>query len=280
MAEVNFKLDDCEKYDCVFLSLGAGLQSSVMYYMACMGFDGMPKIDFAIFSDTEDEPQHTYKTLEDLIKYGKQTNGPEIVVINKLGKLSAPMINKNAKRISSIPAFTKNEDGTVSMIRRQCTPDYKIEPIKRYAKEYLGIKKGERMGQLKILALQGITTDEATRMKAPQDKWYDHGYPLCTMRMSRYDCELWLAKYGFDKIEKSACVYCPYHGNDEWRRIKENKKDWLLACEVDDAIRDSSCFGINSPLYLHRSVTPLREVDLGSNDNDLFQNECDGYCGL
>lgn len=277
---VNFNLDGLDSYDLVYLSLGAGLQSSVLYYMACLGIAGMPKVAYAGFADPGDEPQHTYDTLKKLIEFGKKHNGPPIHIISKDGeKLSESILNRR-KRIASIPGFTIDSKGSVGMLRRQCTNEYKIEVLKSHSKRFIGVEKGCRMGSRKILCLQGITTDEATRMKAPVEQWNHVGYPLITMRMSRYDCSLWLDKNGFEQIEKSACVYCPYHNNHEWRKIKTVKKDWELACSVDKAIRNATKSGIKQPVFLHRDCKPLDEIDFSEDNNDLFSYECEGFCGL
>ena len=35
----------------------------------------------------------------------------------------------------------------------------------------------------------------------------------------------------------------------------------------------------DEPIYLHRQLKPLDEVDFGKQQ-DLFDEECEGYCGL
>lgn len=42
---INFELKDLDQYDLIYLSLGAGVQSSCLFYMACIGDPIMPKID-------------------------------------------------------------------------------------------------------------------------------------------------------------------------------------------------------------------------------------------
>lgn len=50
------------------LSLGAGVQSSTLALMAARGeVPGFPKLDCAIFADTQDEPASVYRWLEWLI---------------------------------------------------------------------------------------------------------------------------------------------------------------------------------------------------------------------
>ncbi len=213
---INFELEDLEQYDLVYLSLGAGVQSSCLFYMACIGDPIMPKIDFAVFSDTGDEPQYVYKQLEYLQELGEQYNIPVHIVSRDGEAMSKDIFDKKSTRFASIPAFTKNPDGSTGMLRRQCTVEFKIFPIVKFVKKQLCHKKYQRINK-KVLALQGISLDEIQRMKEPKDKWCDSGYPLVTARMNRHDCTIWTRNNNFMEVEKSACVYCPYHGNKEWQ---------------------------------------------------------------
>lgn len=56
-----------------FLSLGAGVQSSTIYLMAC---EGQEQIDAAIFADTGWEPWWVYQHLDGLEKVGKAAGIP------------------------------------------------------------------------------------------------------------------------------------------------------------------------------------------------------------
>lgn len=275
---INFTLTELDQFDLTYLSLGAGVQSSALFYMACIGDPIMPKIDFAVFSDTGDEPQYTYDQLGYLTDLSKQYNIP-LHIISKDGQpMSAPIFDPKHK-FSSIPCFTIDDDGKRGMLKRQCTNEYKIEPIKRHVRKEMGYEKGQRVKK-KVLCLQGISLDEITRMKESRDKWQHNGFPLITARMNRNDCAIWTKANGFREVEKSACVYCPFHGNHEWRLVKENKKDWELAVAVDEAIRYSTKEGKNRPVYLHQDCKPLTEIDFQEDMPDLFDNECDGICGI
>ena len=94
----------------------------------------------------------------------------------------------------------------------------------------------------------------------------------------------WLEDYGVPhETPRSACVFCPFHSDDEWRRVRRNDADWKRACEIDDALRDEKSVvnrGLDSQLYVHRSCRPLREVDLDDSQMSLFDMECEGGCGL
>jgi hypothetical protein len=105
------------------LNLGAGVQSTALYLMFSVGeFDEM--LDYAIFSDTQEEPQGVYNHLEWLRSLG----GPPIL-IDSAGKLGDDLVhgrNSTGQRFASIPAFTSATPGqSGGMLRRQCTAEYK-----------------------------------------------------------------------------------------------------------------------------------------------------------
>lgn len=52
------------------LSLGAGVQSTTIYLLACEGV--IPPFDAAIFADTGWEPRRVYEHLERLERYGAE----------------------------------------------------------------------------------------------------------------------------------------------------------------------------------------------------------------
>ena len=61
---------------------------------------------------------------------------------------------------------------------------------------------------------------------------------------------------------------------------------WADAVDFDHALRSGkhNAFGMANPVYLHRSMTPLDEVDLSTEQDrgqlDMFGNECEGMCGV
>jgi len=61
---------------------------------------------------------------------------------------------------------------------------------------------------------------------------------------------------------------------------------WADAVEFDHALRSGkrSAFGAKKPVFVHRSVMPLDEVDLSTETDrgqlDMFGEECEGMCGV
>jgi hypothetical protein len=170
------------------------------------------------------------------------------------------------------------------MLRRQCTSAYKVEPINREVLRMLGHVRGTRHPKTPVVeSWIGISTDEAHRMKPPTERWITRRWPLIEEGMRRWDCLQWLERHGYPKPGKSSCIGCPYHSDNEWRAIRSDPVAWADAVHVDEAIRNG-LRGTHGPLYLHRSLVPLAEVDLSTDAErgqpDLFGNDCEGVCGV
>jgi hypothetical protein len=278
------------------LSFGCGIQTVTMYFMSCLGV--LPRLDYAIMGDTLDEKRKTYEYLEWLQKWQKENNGIPIIV-NSKSKLSDDLragLNSTGQRFVSIPAYTKNADGSVGMIRRQCTSEYKIDPVNKAIRKIYGLPKGKWTPKTEVWI--GITIDEASRMDAAYFNWQTKVYPFCGFKfgkkdservdyfpkpLTKTDCIRWLEEKGFPVPPKSACKYCPFQSDYSWGLMKKNEpEDFKEACDLDDDIRNGSKKGFVAPIYLHESCKPLREVNFGENQIDLFESdiskECKGYC--
>lgn len=292
------------------LSLGAGVQSTTLALMAAHGEIG-PMPDCAIFADTGWEPEAVYEHLAWL----RSPNVlPFPVHIVSAGDLRADLIaGARGERWASIPAFTRtvapagtelpvydeDENGelvivgsrvlageriSIGMIRRQCTKDYKIIPIRRKVRELLGIA-GRRSPKTPVAEQWiGISLDEALRMKPSFESWQVNRWPLIERGMTRHDCLRWLERHHYPVPPKSACIGCPFHSDDRWRHMRNHDPEaWADAVLVDAAIR-TGFRGIRGEVYLHRSAVPLDQADLSTvadhGQLDLWPNECEGMCGI
>lgn len=274
------------------LSFGAGVQSTTLFLMACNGT--LPKFDVAIFADTGYEPAAVYAHLETLRRLGAE-HGIPVVTVSK-GNLRADIIakaqNTSVKRFAPIPYFTKSADGQLGITRRQCTSDYKIEPIERYVRrEILGLRPRQPAPKTPtVRQFIGISLDEPDRIRESGQPWRINQYPLCNYperwlprEFTRRDCLDWISKH-FPKVRppRSACLCCPYHSDAEWRAIRANPTEWADVVEFDRAIRQFS--DMKGTTYLHRSCKPLDEVDFSTaaerGQPSLWGNECEGMCGV
>lgn len=258
------------------LSLGAGVQSSTMALMIAHG--ELPMVDAAIFADTGAEPQLVYDWLDWL---EKQLPFPVYRVDG--GNLRDRIMRRvrREKTGSGGPPFFTTPNG---MLPRQCTRDHKLVPIERQQRRLIGLKHGQR-GPKEVVAESwiGISADEAIRMKPSRLAFMRNVYPLVDRGMTRWHCLEWMQKNGYPRPPRSACTFCPYRSDEEWKTLKESSPDAFAdAVAMDEAIRNGF---VNSTekLFVHRSKIPLKDVDFRSA-SDLgqldFINECEGMCGV
>ncbi|TAM99573.1 MAG: hypothetical protein EPN45_15875 [Rhizobiaceae bacterium] len=291
------------------LSLGAGVQSTTMALMAAHGEIG-PMPDCAVFADTGWEPKAVYDHLAWLMSANVL---PFPVHIVSAGNIRDQLIAAgDGQRWASIPAFTRTvtpagaempildeDDGeivaigtrrtaketvSVGMIRRQCTTEFKIVPIRRKVRELVGLTRKRSPDHPLVEQWIGISTDEIIRAKPSFEAWQVKRFPLIEMRMSRADCLAWLKRHDYPLPPKSACIGCPFHDNARWRHMRDNDRDaWVDAVDVDRTIR-TGIRGIRGEVFLHRSAVPLDEADLSTPADhgqlDLWANECEGMCGV
>jgi hypothetical protein len=278
-----------------YISLGLGVQSTWLYFASTFGY--LPKADAAIFADLGKEKKKTLEYLDWLLKWADLNSDIPIVVIRSKN-LFKDLLNKEnstGQRFVSIPAFTKNEDGTYGMLRRQCTKEYKIEQVDKKIRELCGLRARQKMTET-IEVFMGVRLDEIERMSIPARRWKVHVYPFCgytvppdgnaqkcsiDYKKTRFDI---VAEYNRHKLPvppKSSCVFCPYQSDAAWYDMKVNEpEDFEAAVEVDEAIRNSTRKGIVQPAYLHDSCKPLRDVDFSAQASDLWKGECSGVCHL
>lgn len=272
------------------LSLGAGVQSTAVLLLSISG--ELEPIDCAVFADTGWEPQAVYKHLEWLEGVAKEAGIP-IHRIDcgrniKEDALRATVRGTKGKgqRHANMPFRTINPDGSEGMIRRQCTKEYKVEPLDRKIRALSGLKPRERQRGRGPQVEQwfGISSDEKQRMRLSKHWWAINYYPLVEdLGMTRQDCLHWLRDRWKITPPRSACIACPYRTNEEWRWLKDHYPgEYQEAIEFDDAIRTRG--GMHGKLYVHRSCRPLSEVDLSTAEDHgqarLWDDECAGMCGV
>lgn len=266
------------------ISLGLGVQSTALYFLSSM--DIIQRVDYAIFADPGAESEETYQYLEYLKQWQKDNNGIEIIVEDKCN-IYKDIIEKSKvnKRFASIPAYTKNEDGSKGILRRQCTREYKIAQVYKAIRNLYNLKPHQRYPKTEVWI--GITLDEAYRAKESREKWVTNIYPFLNLPVNffsktwnRFDCISFYQENDLKIPPKSSCVFCPYQSADRWKRVMNHPNERQIAINVDNAIRDMSMKGMRAPIYLTNQCLPLEEVNFQNIPDDLFNNECEGYCGL
>ena len=265
-----------------YISLGAGVQSSVMALMAARGEIG-PMPDCAIFADTQWEPQAVYDHLQWL-----ETELPFPVHRVTEGDIRAKALGSlDGVYSPSMPVFIASPEG--GMAWRTCTHGYKIKPIRAAVRRQLGLAKGQRTPDgTRVECWMGISRDEIQRVKDSRDRWVSNRWPLIEKMMSRHDCQVWFEEnYPGRPLARSACIGCPYRSDDSWRQMRDNDTaSWTDAVDFDHALRsgERQGFGMAHPVFLHSKRIPLDTVDLATETDrgqlDMFGEECEGLCGV
>jgi hypothetical protein len=278
------------------LNLGAGVQSTALYLLAMAG--DIHPIDVAIFADVQEEPDDVYRHLEWMESLG----GPPILRVTA-GRLGDALdqgsdANGNTRtdggRYISIPAFTLHPNGDRGTIQRQCTKDFKIVPVERAIRtQVCGVEPGRPIPkEVTVTQYMGLSYDEPKRVirvkqrfLAKPSNWRIE-FPLWDLEMTRGDCIDYLKSKVPHEVPRSACVFCPFKRDEEWRRLRDTDPvGWQRAVHIDTVCRTGT--GLDSQRYLHRSCQPLDQVDLRPADEKSgqkhlfsgFQDECEGYCG-
>jgi hypothetical protein len=259
--------------------------------MALMAAHGeiTPMPSAAIFADTQDEPASVYRWLDWLEP--RLPFPVHRVTAGRLSDRALRMRKSTDGRLYSktdIPVFTRNPDGSDGkVIARNCTSDFKVIPILRKTRELAGIKRGGKV----VVAVQwiGISLDETVRMKTSRDGWLLARWPLIEKEMTRHDCLRWMKDHGYPNPPRSACVFCPFRSNAEWRRLRDGEPaafEQAVKFERDLQAVKGLTQNFKATPYLHRSLVPLDQVDLRTDTERGqtllagFNGECEGMCGV
>jgi len=267
-----------------FLSLGAGVQSSTLALMIAHG--ELEPVEAAIFADTGWEPRKVYEWLDWLDAEIQRCPHPFPVYRVAQGSIRDDIIsgtNSTGQTFRSVPWHLLKPNGETAMNKRQCTSEYKIKPVHKKLRELLGYKPRQRIPKNACQLYMGISMDEIFRMKPSWQAWLVHTWPLIDKGMARHDCLAWMERKGYPLPPKSSCIGCPFHNNDEWRSIKSDPEAWADAVMIDKLIRKPRG-NFQSEQFMHRDRIPLDQVDLSTAADhgqvDMFNNECEGMCGI
>jgi len=268
------------------LSLGAGVQSSTLLRLSIRG--ELPRLDAAIFSDTQYEPAAVYAHLARLETEAAAVGIPLYRVTRGSIRHDALTAQRagcrtGGRNFGSMPYFVDHKDGSErGQIRRQCTKEYKLRPIRAKLRALVGLAPGERVGdKVRVEQWLGFSADELHRVRQSRDYWITLRYPLIfdlTPAWRRQDCVAWLARNYPDPVPRSACIACPFRSNAEWRAMREcDPTSWAEAVTFDRAVRKLR--GMRGDVYVHSSLRPLDEAPIDTDDprqGSLFS--C-GVCG-
>ena len=272
-----------------FFSFGGGVQSSALALMLATNpevFDnlGYPLPMHIIFADTGAETEHVLKNVDNIFGILEEA-GYKTYVVKAKDSILDEVLGSSGRGISTPPYYTKDSNGKVGILRRQCTRVYKIDPIIAKQREILGYKYKQRIPSGKANLWLGISVEEARRMKASANCWITNRYPLVDLRLDRSACGAYAYKVLGYSVKKSSCFFCPFKHQEEWVSLKRDNPDLFdKAVEFDERIRNLTTFGkVNNPCYIHRSGLPLKDAAGVGIQLSLFnqpEEECSGTCFL
>jgi hypothetical protein len=265
------------------VSYGGGTQSTALILMALNGKFNLPRPDFAVWADTGGEPQFIYDYVDYFIKYCKDNYDFDIFkckhqdgLVSKM--LEPPKVSIKGKFYTSSvpPFFTLSEDGKKGMLMRQCTSDFKTNPVRKMVNSKLA--RGE-----KYRMWIGISFDERSRMKISTDKRRENYYPLVDNFIRRLDSINYVTEMGLNPPQRSSCYFCPFHSDRYWDWLK-NKHTIEFDKAVKFEIDVQNNIKTNDKIFLHSSCKPLSSVlFLNKNQLNMFPeliDECGGECGI
>jgi len=264
-----------------------------MALMAAHG-DLTPMPEYAIFADTQNEPESVYSWLEWL---DERLPFP-IVRITK-GCLRDAVLTVRTSRKgnsytnSNVPAFLKTSGlRKEGKQMRQCTRDFKIDIILREVRKLAAPsirqwKSSNKSLPIPVIQWIGISRDEIFRIKPSRLPYISHRWPLIELGMTRWKCLDWMKDKGYPPPPRSACVFCPYHSDAEWRRLRDQEPSEFkkaVKFEQEYQIALSRIERRQAVPFLHRSLLPLDQVDFSTDEDHgqqvMFGNECEGMCGV
>jgi hypothetical protein len=115
------------------------------------------------------------------------------------------------------------------MLKRQCTREYKVQPLQRYV--YC------RYPQERIGLMLGISVDEYHRMRDSSAARIDHVYPLVDRRLTRWQCREIVERAGLAVPWKSSCWFCPYRSSvSQWALVQRYPDLAGMAQALEDRI--------------------------------------------
>ena len=163
-----------------FLSLGWGVQSFTIAAMTAL--EELAPVDLAIHADTTHEAEGTYRHAE---KYTPWLESRGLKVVTVTAKRAELVREDWGTGSVMVPAFSLAPDGSHGQIRRQCTHDWKLSPIRQYIRGLM--PPGRPQPMWSAGHQHGRMDPHASDVRQ---------YPLVERRM---DCVLWLEARGLDQ---------------------------------------------------------------------------------
>jgi hypothetical protein len=201
------------------ISYGGGVQSTALVVLAVSeGWD----VDEIVHVDLVDaESPATREYVRYFREWLWREYGRDITVIGR--NMYRDMLDNPA--FTPVPWRGKRER---FMLSRQCTRQYKVQPLQRYLYD----KYDGRVG-----LMLGISVDEYHRMRDSSAARIEHVYPLVDRRLTRWQCRDIIERAGLAVPWKSSCWFCPYRSvRSQWALVQRYPDLAGMASLLEDRI--------------------------------------------
>jgi len=202
------------------ISYGGGVQSTALVVLAMSeGWD----IDEIVHVDLLDaESPATREYVSRFREWLRGVYGRDITVIER--DLYGDMLARPG--FTPVPWHGRREK---FMLKRQCTREYKVQPLTRYLYD--------RYPGDCIRLMLGISFDEYHRMRDSSAARVEHVYPLVDRRLTRWQCRDIIERAGLAVPWKSSCWFCPYRSvRSQWSLVQRYPDLAGMARVLEDRI--------------------------------------------
>jgi len=202
------------------ISYGGGVQSTALVVLAMSeGWD----VDEIVHVDLLDaESPATREYVVRFREWLRREYGRDVTVIER--NMYWDMLDNPA--FTPVPWHGRRER---FMLKRQCTREYKVQPLTRYLYD--------RYPAGRIGLMLGISVDEYHRMRDSSAARIEHVYPLVDRRLTRWQCRDIIERAGLVVPWKSSCWFCPYRSSvSQWALVQRYPDLVGMARELEDRI--------------------------------------------
>jgi hypothetical protein len=207
------------------ISYGGGVQSTALVVLAMRERCPIDEIVHVDLVDAESPATREY--VRCFREWLQREYGRDIVVIER--NMYRDMLDNPL--FTPVPWHGKRER---FMLSRQCTRQYKVQPLTRYLYD--------RYPAGRIGLMLGISVDEYHRMRDSSAARIDHVYPLVDRRLTRWQCREIVERAGLAVPWKSSCWFCPYRSSaSQWALVRRYPYLRAMADALEDRINAERC---------------------------------------
>jgi len=227
------------------ISYGGGIQSTALAVLAVLeGWD----VDEIVHVDLLDaESPATREYVARFREWLRRDHGRDITIIER--DLYGDMLARPG--FTPVPWHGRREK---FMLKRQCTREYKVQPLTRYLYD--------RYSGDCIRLMLGISVDEYHRMRDSSAARIEHVYPLVDRRLTRWQCRDIIERAGLVVPSKSSCWFCPYRSvRSQLALVQHYPRLREMAQVLEDRINTERRLRGQDEIVVLRSDTGVEQGD-------------------